>query len=335
MNREKNTERSPRLSVPLNVFSGFYDRYVTEGYSDPTGVEDQLAAVLSFPELTGVELVGRGNVDDRSLPELRRRLRDTRLQVSLVIADLWASRRWASGSLAASNPATRQAAIDEVQRSMFWAAELGCDTVNLWLGQDGYDYPLSADFPRAWDQLVQGVTACAAANPGVRLAIEYKLKEPRTHCYVSTVGKALLLVRECGRDNIGGLVDTGHALMAYENPAESAALLDRCGSKLFYVHLNDNWRSWDDDMLVGSVHVPEFVEFFYWLDRLAYRGWIGFDMYPYRENTRQIVRAGIDWTLALVRTARQMDPQTLARALAEGDAMAANALLREAMFPQR
>jgi xylose isomerase len=205
--------------------------------------------------------------------------------------------------------------------------------VNLWLGQDGYDYPLSADYARAWDHLVQGVRVCADSNPQIRLAIEYKLKEPRTHCYVSTVGKALLLVGECARENVGGLVDTGHALLAYENPAESAALLHHYGAKLFYIHLNDNWRSWDDDMLVASVHIPEFVEFFFWLDRLDYRGWIGFDMYPYRENTRQIVRAGIDWTLALARTARIMDRDALARALAEGNALAANDLLRRAMFP--
>lgn len=60
---------------------------------------------------------------------------------------------------------------------------------------------------------------------------------------------------------------------AYENPAETVALLKRYGDKLFHVHMNDNYRYWDDDMIVGSVHTIETLEFFYWLQRTGYDGW--------------------------------------------------------------
>lgn len=312
-----------RLSVPLNVFSGFFDRYVTEGYASPSEFDQQLAAACVFRELSGVELVGRSNVDDATLPDVRRKLADSRLEVSLLIVDLWANRRWKHGSFTAPEENVRTAAKDEVKRSLAWASELGCQTVNLWFGQDGYDYPLTGDFPRAWDWLSEGVRECTESNPDVRLAIEYKLKEPRTHCYVGTVGKALLLIQEVGRENVGGLLDTGHALMGGENPAESAVLLDRFEKKLFYVHLNDNWRSWDDDMLVASVHIPEFVEFFYWLQQLEYRGWIGFDIYPYREDTEQIVRQSIEWTIKLWKAGAQMSKENVLEAVRRGDSLAA------------
>ena len=67
-------------------------------------------------------------------------------------------------------------------------------------------------------------------------------------------------------------------------PAESAALLQYFGNKLFYMHFNDNWRLWDDDMTVGSVHTIETLELLYWLDRMNYTGWYALDIFPYREN---------------------------------------------------
>ena len=80
------------------------------------------------------------------------------------------------------------------------------------------------------------------------------------------------------------MIDVGHSLMAYENVAESAALLHYFGNKLMYMHFNDNWRLWDDDMTVGSVHTIEMLELLYWLDRLNYTGWYALDIFPYREN---------------------------------------------------
>jgi xylose isomerase len=56
--------------------------------------------------------------------------------------------------------------------------------------------------------------------------------------------------------------------------AEAVALLKRFGNRLMHLHLNDNYRATDDDMIPGSVHTLEWVEFFYWLDRTGYDGWL-------------------------------------------------------------
>ena len=62
---------------------------------------------------------------------------------------------------------------------------------------------------------------------------------------------------------------------------------------LFNVHVNDNYGSWDDDMIVGSVHLIEFIEMFYVLKKRKYAGWISVDIFPYRENQFEAVRESI------------------------------------------
>ena len=53
------------------------------------------------------------------------------------------------------------------------------------------------------------------------------------------------------------------------------------------MHFNDNYRLWDDDMIVGSVHTIEYLELLYWLDRIGYDGYLSMDQYPYREEPRK------------------------------------------------
>jgi hypothetical protein len=34
-------------------------------------------------------------------------------------------------------------------------------------------------------------------------------------------------------------------------------------NKLFMLHANDNYNMWDDDMIVGSLRLTEYIEMFY------------------------------------------------------------------------
>ena len=81
------------------------------------------------------------------------------------------------------------------------------------------------------------------------------------------------MAKETGLANVGVCIDVGHSFMAGENVAESAVLLQHHGEKLFHMHFNDNYRSWDDDMIVGSVHWVEYVELLHWLRETGYAGW--------------------------------------------------------------
>jgi sugar phosphate isomerase/epimerase len=322
----------PRFSANINTFNSCADRYVLSGYGPRYGTEELIRMATQVRDLSGVELVGLWHVNDDNVETIRRQVADAGLEVTCVTPDIWASGKWGWGSFAANDPGTRKAAVEEVKKSMAWARELGCQVVDLWFGQDGYDYPLQADYPGAWDRLVEGTIECAEAVPEVNLVVEYKPKEPRTHCFVSTVGKTLLLLQKVDRPNVGAMVDVGHSLIAYENVAESAALLHYFGDKLMYMHFNDNWRLWDDDMTVGSVHTLEMLELLYWLERVGYRGWYALDIFPYRENGIRAAEESIAWIKALRGLVEKMGRDRVAEVIQAGDAMAASAMVREAIF---
>ena len=92
--------------------------------------------------------------------------------------------------------------------------------------------------------------------------------------------KALYLAEKCG-ENVGVTIDFGHALTGKEKPGESAALLGKYG-KMFNVHINDAYGDWDDDLAAGTVHIPETLEFMYFLEETGYDGYVGFDIFPFR-----------------------------------------------------
>ena len=99
------------------------------------------------------------------------------------------------------------------------------------------------------------------------VAIENKTKEPRTHISLATAARTLVGIQTLGRDDVGIVVDLGHSLFAKETPADVLSLVHGLG-RLFTIEVNDNWREWDDDMLVGSVHLVETLEFDAAVDRL-------------------------------------------------------------------
>jgi xylose isomerase len=127
-------------------------------------------------------------------------------------------------------------------------------------------------------------------------------------------------------------LDFGHALLAYEKPAESVALLKSFGEKLFHVHINDNYRLWDDDMMVGSVHLIEYLEFFYWLKRTGYDGWISIDQFLYREDGVKGTEESIRWIEECSRLADGLNDSKIASVFETGKAVEALRMLRELIF---
>jgi xylose isomerase len=64
---------------------------------------------------------------------------------------------------------------------------------------------------------------------------------------------------------------------------------------LFHMHFNDNHGSWDDDMIVGSVHSTCYIELMFWLKKTGYKGWLSMDQYPYREDAIDAISESILW----------------------------------------
>ena len=175
------------------------------------------------------------------------------------------------------------------------ALEIDCKIINLWLGQDGYDYLLTANYDQEREWLKEATAKLATEYPTLRFALEYKPKEPRNFSYHARMADTILAAKETGCNNVGVTIDTGHSFVGGENVAEAVVLAKRAGDMLYHMHFNDNHGSWDDDMIVSSVHFTCYVELLFWLKKTGYEGWLSMDQYPYREDAVDAISESILW----------------------------------------
>jgi xylose isomerase len=322
---------TPRFATGLWVLGKCGDRFMLGGYGPSVPLDEQISIAASIDGIGGVECHG-SDFDDFEMGRYAELCGEAGLTTTCVNTNVWGYAKFGKGAFTHRDPQVRQAAIDEGFRSCEVARKIGCDTIALWLGADGFDYPFQIDYPKHWDLLIRGIRAVAEeAAPDLRVCIEYKLKEPRTHMSISNVGITLMVLNEIGMDHVGGTIDFGHSLMSQESPAEAVCLLQRSG-KLFNVHFNDAWGHWDDDMIVGTVNFWATLEFLYYCKQLDYQGWFGLDMFPYREAGRDAAQMAIENMTAMWEMLDQIDPAALATAQQSMDAVAAHRVVRKVLF---
>jgi xylose isomerase len=131
--------------------------------------------------------------------------------------------------------------------------------------------------------------------------------------------------------NVGILLDLGHSLFAKETPAEVVQLVSRRG-KLVSVEVNDNWRDWDDDMAVGSVHLIETLEFLHALRQVNWQKPILLDQFPFREDPIKAARSSINTIRALDSLLDRIDLNALAAAQDRHDALEAQRIVLDMLL---
>lgn len=317
-------------SVFLGNVGHCFDRYCTE-YSQPFSLEELFMRAASIPQLKAVDLVMDQEMMDRK-EELKEYLKRTGLKVGSLAVDTFANPIYKKGSLSSTDSVVRDQALEDSKRVIDFAQEIGCKIVTLWPGQDGYDYIFAADYMKERQLFADGVEELCRYNPDITITLEYKIKEPRTHSYISTVGATLLMIEKIGLPNLGIALDYGHAALGYETAAEAVAMCKMYGDRLKHIHMNDNYRLWDDDMIVGTVHTLEYLEFFYWLKRTGYEGYLVIDQFPYREDGRDAVAESAEWMDKLLGVADKMDEAEVSEVLAKRDGVAASRYMRKLLF---
>lgn len=283
-----------RYSVILGNLGNTKDRFCG-GYKDNPPTLEMLRRAAQIPDVTGIELVGTWDIRPDNAGEMKQALDEHGLQCVSIIPDLFADKIYGNGSFSSPDEKVRRHSLEYSRQMCDIARELGCGLINIWPGQDGYDYLLTADYDTARGHLAEGIATLAAEYPDLRFALEYKPKEPRCFSYIARMADTLLLCNETAQPNVGVCIDTGHAYVAGESVGEAIVLAKRAGNKLFHMHFNDNHGSWDDDMIVGTVHSTTYIETLYWLERTGYSGWLSMDQYPYREDAAQAIGESVQW----------------------------------------
>ena len=284
-----------KYSMILGNLGNTCDRFCKGYKSNPTTEEMLEMAVKKIPFIEGIELVGTWDIRPDNVKDMKKRLADYGVACSSIIPDTFTDKDFAQGSITSIMPSIRLKAVDYLSRMCEVALEIDCKIINLWLGQDGYDYLLTADYDREREWLREATVKLAKDFPELKFALEYKPKEPRNFSYHARMADTVLAAIETGCSNVGVTMDTGHGFVAGENIADAVVLAKRAGNKLFHMHFNDNHGNWDDDMIVGSVHSVVYIELLFWLQKTGYQGWLSMDQYPYRENAVDAISESILW----------------------------------------
>ena len=306
------------FSSGLWVFAQSEEKY--GGYVGSWTVQDQIKAAASVPGLKGLELIAPLHVSTENVKDVKSWMDDAGLATVAVNPYLWTEPQWRYGAISAPDPKVRALAVDTAKKSIDIGRALGCGKMDLWPGEDGWDYLFQVNYGQMWDTTAESIRQIAEYDPTYKIGIEYKISEPRMNQYISTAAKAALLGAELGLANVGAYLDYGHALISRENPADSVALLSRT-RRLIGVHVNDNYGLEDDDLMVGSVHLWSTLEFLLALEEYGYNDWISLDIVPRRESAVQACKQSLAAMEKIYILIDRLDRAALSKAQAKMDAV--------------
>lgn len=264
-----------KLSVISAFLGGVKNRYMQ--YQPNRTIYEIIDSARRIEGIDGLELCYPMDFDD--IQKLNKALNDNGLGVSAINVRSRRQDKWLRGAFSSANPSERLEVVDEFRRAMDTALEVGTNRISTCPLNDGHDYVFEMNYFDAYQYASETFAAICEHNRDVKVCIEYKKNDPRTRCLFGSAGESLSFCQSVGAPNLGITLDIGHALLSGERPAQSVALLHRAG-KLFYVHLNDNDRQWDWDMLPGAYHLVEFIEFLYYLKLAGYENdWFAYDVF--------------------------------------------------------
>lgn len=315
-----------RYSVFIDNVGSCNDRYCS-AYGRKYSIQEKFQRVKSIPLITAVDIVMSPEFI-REKEVIKTCLLETGLKVAAIAVDIFADPTFQKGSFSSTDKSIRELALQRAKDAADFCRQVGSEILTIWPGQDGYDYLFQSDYIKQRTLFQDAMKELCDYCPDLTVTLEYKTKEPRTHCFINTVGNTLLMCESTGRRNLGIALDYGHAALGYETPAESVAICKMYGNRLKHIHINDNYRLWDDDMIVGSVHTLEFIEFIYWLRRTAYQGYMTIDQFPYREDGRDSVKESAEWLDFLESFIDHSDPEEIENAISKGDAVISSKLMR-------
>lgn len=254
-------------------------------YNQPIDLPEKLRQVASIPRYSGVELVYPYEVGEPAATA--EAVRAAGLEFAAINVNVKGEPEFVDGGITSRSAAVRAKATRFIKEAKDFAEAVGAPRVTCCPLGDGFEFVFQEDYRAAWTRLIDAFGEAAAYKPEIPLMIEYKPKETRRQCYLNRAADTLVLINEIGIDSLGVTIDYGHSVYAGEHPAETLTMLHYSGHP-YYVHINDNDRSWDWDFFTGSHTFLEYVEFIYYLKRYGYEGFLTSDTHPTRWPTTEM-----------------------------------------------
>jgi len=311
-------------------FATYVDRYATDGYGPARSLLEMIDLAGQVDDLSVVDINYPYPGGGVSTSEIKAALAKNNLSVIGITPEIY-TQQFSRGAFTNPDAGIRRLANEMINDAANVVRDFGADYVKLWPGQDGWDYPFQCDHGDLWRMSMDGLAEVAEQNSDLKFVVEYKPREPRNHMSFDSMARTLLALEKINLPNIGVLLDFGHALYGNESPADSAQLAIDYG-RLFGMDVNDNLRAWDDDMIAGSVHPIELMEFFYVLRKNNWEGVWQLDQFPFREDCVAAANSAIHFLKHIDKSLDRMDWEGMREAQARQDAVTAMNIAREALF---
>ena len=311
-------------------FATYLDRYATDGYGEPRSVIEAIELAGKVTDLSYVDINYPYFGGEFSNEQIKKALDKAGLKVIGITPEIY-TREFSKGAFTNPDPGVRKRAHELITEACEAVRFFDASYVKLWPGQDGWDYPFQVDHKSIWKNSMDGVGNLATENSDLKFVIEYKPREPRVKMIYDSMTRTLLGIEQIGLPNIGVLLDFGHAIYGGESAADSAQLAIDHG-RLFGMDVNDNYRSWDDDLLAGSLHPMELFEFFYVLRKNTWQGVWQLDQFPFREDSVEMANMAIDFLKSVDKALDDLDYDALSKAQANHDAMGALKIAQKALY---
>jgi len=305
-----------KMSVGHWSAGDFVDRFAPLGYrsDDPAFASDfesqcrrtkaagsdaiEIHQHVFEKELNGdLDLEAMKRAQDGFLPELG-------MKITACNINTWTNPRFKLGGACNPNPTLRREALEEILKAVEICRTLDIPIISIWPGSDGADYHFQIDYLESlgWfaEALVEANKACV--ENGIRLAIEPKPYEPRElYMIVPTAGAAILVASRvnevCGGENCGITVDYGHQKMEATTASTACDLAAFAGVPIHKFDINDARQGRNDqDLIFGTVSIPESVEYLFTTFLRDYRGYYSQDQFTYRDDpTRSMERSMVNF----------------------------------------
>ena len=319
-----------KYSIITGFMGQIRDRFIE--YQPPRPMEEMVKMASKVKGCTGLEVVYPQNFTDPVV--VKKILDDYGLKASTVNLNTKGEEVFRFGSFSSPNPKARKTAVEMLKIAMDAAAELGCNMVTTAPLNDGADYPFELDFIRAYNDAAESVYEAASHRSDVTVCLEYKLSEPRVHCLFNNAGKMAAFCEKVGLPNVGVTLDVGHALQSGEIPADSLAFLHSL-NRQFYIHINDNFRNWDWDMVPGAINLWDYVEFAMYMNRVGYDGWITADVFPQRHDPIKIMEKTFEWMDFIFELADRLEEEKLLGMMDTHDGLDIIDYVRDRIFERK
>jgi xylose isomerase len=314
-----------RMSVGHWSAGDFCDRFAPPGYhSDDPSFATDFEGQCRRTRAAGIDAVEihqhvfektlNGDLDWQALERARDGfLAELGLTITACNINTWTNPRFRLGGPCNPDPALRRAALEEIRKAIEICKALRLSILSVWPGSDGADYHFQIDYLQSleWftEALVTANRECQAA--GIRLAIEPKPYEPRElYMIVPTAASAILVAQRVnqatGGNNCGLTIDYGHQKMEATTASTACDLAAYAGVPVHKFDINDARQGRNDqDLMFGTVSIPESVEYLYTTFVRGYRGYYSQDQFTYRDDpTRAMERSLVNFANLALKAVR-------------------------------